>query len=72
MPVAMVSPGVDVADPNPFETAKLVGKPEAAAECVKRNVASLNTRLVAEVQPLFETETMGVVLRRGVAREARS
>ena len=48
---------------------QLKGSPEVAAECVKVNVAALNTRLVAVVQPLNGTATMGVVLKRGVVGE---
>jgi hypothetical protein len=46
---------------------QLAGTPELAAECMKRNVSALNTRLAAVVQPLFGTETMGVILKSGIA-----
>ena len=52
--------------PEQQESAKLVGEPEAAAECMQRNVKALNTRLVAVVQPLQGTETMGVIVKRGI------
>lgn len=45
---------------------RLAGTPEVAAECMKRNVASLNTSMVARVQPLHGTATMGVVVKRGI------
>ena len=54
-------------DPNKLEEAVLKGRPEAAAECVQKNVTALNTRLLAEVQPLHGTEVMAVLLRRGIA-----
>ena len=53
-------------EPGRLESATLKGNPERAAECIQRNVSSLNTRLVAMVQPLRGTETMGVVLKSGV------
>ena len=51
--------------PGQQDIVKLAGNPEVAAECLKRNVASLGTRLVAVVQPLHGTETMGVIVKRG-------
>jgi hypothetical protein len=45
---------------------KLAGSPEVAAECMQRNVASLKTRMVAYVQPLHGTATMGVIVKMGV------
>jgi hypothetical protein len=45
---------------------KLAGSPEIAAECVQRNVAAFRTRMVAYVQPLQGTATMGVIVKMGV------
>jgi|RhiMethySRZTD1v2_1073278.scaffolds.fasta_scaffold608544_2 hypothetical protein len=56
-------------EPGRIDMVQLKGSPEVAAECVKVNVAALNTRLVAVVQPLNGTATMGVVLKRGVVGE---
>ena len=39
---------------------------EIAVECVKRNVAALNKRLVAVATPLYGTEKFGVTVKRGV------
>ena len=64
---AAIGLGVVVShEPNQLETTQLAGKPEVAAECMQRNVASLNNRLVAVVQPLHGTDTMAVVVKRGV------
>jgi hypothetical protein len=52
--------------PEEPDLVKLTESPEAAAECMKRNVAALNTRMVAFVQPLHGTATMGVIVRMGV------
>jgi hypothetical protein len=52
--------------PEEPDLVKLSGSPEVAAECMKRNVAALNTRMVAFVQPLHGTATMGVIVRMGV------
>jgi hypothetical protein len=52
--------------PDQQDIVKLASEPEAAAECMQRNVAALNTRLVALVQPLQGTETMGVIVKRGI------
>jgi hypothetical protein len=53
-------------EPGRLDAVQLTNKPEVAAECVKRNVVSLKSRLVAIVQPLHGTETMGVLVRRGI------
>jgi hypothetical protein len=52
---------------NPGYT--LTGSPELAAECMKRNIAAQNTRLVAIVQPLHGNHTYGVVLKMGPVGE---
>ena len=57
-------------EPDKLESAQLASRPEAAAECMRTNVAALNTRLTAAVQPLHGTETMGVTLKRGVVGDA--
>ncbi|HYH41535.1 MAG TPA: hypothetical protein VD867_06105 [Burkholderiales bacterium] len=57
-------------DPHRLEEARLAGNPEVAAECLKRNVASLNTRLVATTQPLYGTSVMGVNVNAGVRGDA--
>ena len=51
--------------PGAPDTVQLKGTPEVAAHCMKGNVAALKTRLAASVQPLYGTETMGVVVKRG-------
>jgi hypothetical protein len=53
-------------DPTKLDTVQLTTKAEPAAECMRQNVAALNSRLVAAVQPLQGTETMGVVIKRGI------
>jgi hypothetical protein len=53
-------------EPGKIDMVQLKGNPETAAECMKVNVASLNSRLVAVVQPLNGTSTMGLVIKRGV------
>ena len=63
--VALLSFGM-IATHTP-DTVQLAGKPEIAAECIRQNVVSLNTKLAATVQPLYGTEVMAVVLKRGVA-----
>ena len=50
-------------EPDRLDVARLSGTPEAAAECIARNVGSMNIRLAAVVQPLFGTEVMGVILK---------
>ena len=63
----LVSLGLVVShQPEQQDIVKLTGTAEVAAECLQRNVAALNTRLVAMVQPLHGTETMGVVVKRGI------
>ena len=57
-------------DPNKLEEAQLKARPEAAAECMQRNVTALNTRLAAVVQPLQGTQVMAVFLRAGVTGDA--
>ena len=51
--------------PGQPDIVQLKGTPESAAECMQRNVTALNTRLAAAVQPLFGTERMGVLVKRG-------
>lgn len=67
--VGLAALGIGVAtlhQPGQLDTLALTRKPEPAAECIRQNVAALNTRLVASVQPLRGTETMGVMLKRDV------
>lgn len=66
IPAAVVGAFIAFQEPQQLDVVKLTAKPEAAAECMKRNVASLNRQLVADVEPLFGTETTGVVLKRGI------
>lgn len=53
-------------EPGRIDMVQLKSGPEVAAECMKVNVAALNNRLVAIVQPLNGTATMGVVVKRGI------
>jgi hypothetical protein len=66
VPVAVFAVVIAQQEPPQLDVVKLTAKPEAAAECMKRNVASLDRQLVADVQPLFGTEIMGVILKRGI------
>jgi hypothetical protein len=70
IPAAIVGAFIAFQDPQNTDVVKLTGSPEAAAECMKRNAASIDKRLVAEVSPLYGTEVMGVVLKRGVVGSA--
>jgi hypothetical protein len=58
--------GIGMVATHTPDTLQLAGKPEAAAECIQKNVAALNTKLAATVQPLYGTGTMGVVLKSGI------
>ena len=53
-------------EPGRIDMIQLKSAPEVAAQCMKVNVAALNNRLVAIVQPLNGTATMGVVVKRGI------
>jgi len=53
-------------EPGRMDMIQLKSAPEVAAQCMKVNVAALNNRLVAIVQPLNGTATMGVVVKRGI------
>jgi hypothetical protein len=55
--------------PDAIDTARLVRMPEPAAECIRHNIAALNTKLVAVVQPLYGASTIGVTLKRGTFGE---
>ena len=48
------------------DTLQLASRPEMAAECIRRNVASLDPKLAATIVPLYGTESMGVTLKRSV------
>jgi hypothetical protein len=64
---AVVSFGIIAShQPGLPDTVQLKGEPELAAECIKRNVASLNSKLVAVVQPLHGIEMVAVVLKKGI------
>jgi hypothetical protein len=53
-------------DPAGDLTRALAQKPEAAAECMSRNVAAMKGPLVLNGQPLYGTAVYGLSLKRGV------